>query len=1458
MYFDRSTSNAAKPAQDAIKKGSRPAMDGCHALPFARVSGSLEQVNTFSGLEGVRAVSIPSAPAARAKFFRKWARAQRRKALAGGMAATLVLPLLGAEALAQTGQMVDVQSLEGVVSMEIQADGSLLIVMENGAELIVPESQYQVAEDGTILVGDAVIAAAFDAGSQPVEDGGVMGLGDGGAIMAAVGGIAVAGLAVAAASSSSSSETPDTVGFVIDGYIAGATVFYDENGNGVLDEGEISTTTDASGSFALPGGVDAPIVAFGGFDISTGLQSTLTLSSPAGSTVVSPLTTMVQSLVAEGASVEAATSAVAAAMGLDPATDILNEDPIAEGNDALFAAGVKVAQFLTLAEAAGVPQGAAAAALANALNDPEVGENILSDAAALEALLDEAADDASIDFSGLAGTIANANAVVDQKVEDGGDVQASIATVQQAVQGTIAGNIRDAGAPPSAPVSPEEIDEIIESQPPVDEDGTVIIDLSLMEDFSDELELTDSQAEGAWYTDRTAPGEFEIDTETFAGESVLKQTIDSYAEDGPFRQTQGRKLDMPEGSTSASIDLYIDPEWDAGGEQDGFRQAGFWATTFDSDQAVSGYPIIEFATLDGEPGFRIWVGEVTEDGWMDFDWEGDIPFGEFVNLDIAVHADGSVTYTVGNQSQTVEGVVAPDSTVGNVILQTYNQTYDEEGEVQTDEARDAYSVYWDNLASDGGILPEDRDVSIYENVSFEPSLFVIPEGVTLTARMDQLDGVEIVGNGTVELTGAFDAAADLSGLIGTGVAIDASAVEGFELTLTPEQAEGLELNLASDASVNVDVTFTEPSGTDPLEPRVDVSGFTVDGEDDIAALFNILESSMGFEDAMTLLWGALDAGYDLGEYYNAELNGAFVELGNIYADYLVDGGEPLLAIVQTNVGGNPDAEARQQSLHDNLLGNLTQASIDDRYINQDLDDPRNDNASTFADRPLVSGNLENGGPGEDFIAGLLWDLANGYPREDADDLIDDETVYVIGSDGSVGEYTSIQAAVDAAGDDDTLYVTGGTFEETVRVESNVTITMTDDAVLDGGFVVTDGNTLNLTGGTIENGATDTSKIIGGIVAGGGKAVYLQGSASVIADGTTFRATEPFAGPGEPQTRAIEADASGAVGDRDGEITLTNVSFEGPWLSAVYVNAGARTVTIDGVTFTDMGTDEGDHGATTRWVVIENQSGDVSIIDSTFVSEFRSGGISVADDDGVEISGNDFSEMSGIAISASQTATFGANRIGDRDFEQVIIAGTVDDEGDEVGDSVVGGAGDDLIFSGPLGNQIDLSEGGADVIVLNADTVGRDGFTDVITGFDATEDGGDVLALFASEYALRGDELQLLSAGDELGDNTGVAVYVTDFDLESILADPENGKPLEEEVLEFFGGPGGGNDLTELDGMFIVVTNRDHSIVGRFEFDGSDVEIPGLAYLDEVDGTELTISNFDLSNVFGDDDPALAT
>lgn len=120
---------------------------------------------------------------------------------------------------------------------------------------------------------------------------------------------------------------------VVDGYIKDATVFIDTNGDGQLSSGEWTAKTDATGGYVLPSDAQAGgIVAFGGTDLLTGKAYQGVLTAPAGSTVVNPLTTMVQAVISSSngtLSVADATANVSKALSLPADVSILSYDPLA-------------------------------------------------------------------------------------------------------------------------------------------------------------------------------------------------------------------------------------------------------------------------------------------------------------------------------------------------------------------------------------------------------------------------------------------------------------------------------------------------------------------------------------------------------------------------------------------------------------------------------------------------------------------------------------------------------------------------------------------------------------------------------------------------------------------------------------------------------------------------------------------------------------------------------------------------------------------------------------------------------------------------------------------------------------------------------------------------------------------------------------------------------------------------
>ncbi|MXS78942.1 calcium-binding protein, partial [Nitrosomonas sp. JL21] len=124
--------------------------------------------------------------------------------------------------------------------------------------------------------------------------------------------------------------TSGVAGTVIDGYVRGAQVFADLNGDQQLNEGESSTVTDATGHFSLPAVTGfGDLIASGGVDIATGKSFEGIMTAPAGSSVINPLTTIISRIIDnDGVSAAEAAGIVLAALGLDDEIDLLHFDPI--------------------------------------------------------------------------------------------------------------------------------------------------------------------------------------------------------------------------------------------------------------------------------------------------------------------------------------------------------------------------------------------------------------------------------------------------------------------------------------------------------------------------------------------------------------------------------------------------------------------------------------------------------------------------------------------------------------------------------------------------------------------------------------------------------------------------------------------------------------------------------------------------------------------------------------------------------------------------------------------------------------------------------------------------------------------------------------------------------------------------------------------------------------------------
>lgn len=205
-----------------------------------------------------------------------------------------------------------------------------------------------------------------------------------------------------------------------------------------------------------------------------------------------------------------------------------------------------------------------------------------------------------------------------------------------------------------------------------------------------------------WRADRFEPAAFEVvadptGSSALTGGSVLHHAIDAAdLQASAFRNTQGMKVDTPGMGigSSWSVDLYIPSAWESANQ----RIASIWATTVDSTGAVSGYPIIEFASDGTEGFFQFWTQDTDQNtsngytpGWLSSALPSGFAYDAWYTLEVTLNADDYSAMTVRSTDvletvvfsmtdKVTDGSVAVD----NIILQGYN-------------AGSSYDIYWDNL-----------------------------------------------------------------------------------------------------------------------------------------------------------------------------------------------------------------------------------------------------------------------------------------------------------------------------------------------------------------------------------------------------------------------------------------------------------------------------------------------------------------------------------------------------------------------------------------------------------------------------------------------------------------------------------------------------------------------------------------------------------------------------------------
>ena len=271
-----------------------------------------------------------------------------------------------------------------------------------------------------------------------------------------------------------------TRGRAINGYITGGTVFFDANFNGVKDDREPFSITNADGSFDLDVSLDqfdknnsgdleaeeGRIAIIDGINTSTYLPQQTPLFATPDAIVVTPLTTLMTELVEQGTDPNQAQIQVKSALGLSSAIDLTSYDPLEAitQNDpnglAVYAAHAQVQN--TIVSIADLISGAsntakneiAARVISAVANQIKSGTLDLSNSTQVQAIIQSATSQLQVpQVSSIASDAASIIAEGNQRIKaiassnsSPSDAATEIARTQKVAQGEVAQDLLQVAA----------------------------------------------------------------------------------------------------------------------------------------------------------------------------------------------------------------------------------------------------------------------------------------------------------------------------------------------------------------------------------------------------------------------------------------------------------------------------------------------------------------------------------------------------------------------------------------------------------------------------------------------------------------------------------------------------------------------------------------------------------------------------------------------------------------------------------------------------------------------------------------------------------------------------------------------------------------------------------------------------------------------------------------------------
>ncbi|KKB09800.1 VCBS domain-containing protein [Devosia chinhatensis] len=364
---------------------------------------------------------------------------------------------------------------------------------------------------------------------------------------------------------------------------------------------------------------------------------------------------------------------------------------------------------------------------------------------------------------------------------------------------------------------------------------------------------------------------------------------------------------------------------------------------------------------------------------------------------LVVNADGSWNYVLDealagslNAGESASDTFTVTVTDGKESVST-SVTINVLGTNDAPVAQVATAAVDEDATIDGAVTANDVDAGQTETLTFE-LVGTAPAGLTFNA-----DGTYSFDASSYDALGEGEE----SDVVVTFIARDAngaaSAPQTLTITVTGKndaptidgpsvvvgrafEAAQLKGIISAETNVNIsgigNFTHSFSLSTDAVDA---MNGLLVDANN-VSAVLDLLAAEVGGRPtAIAVLWDFLDANY--GSYVSVT-NESFLRLGVEYIDYLADGGTPFTEVIAKF------SPTREQSLHDNLLGNFNWDDVNYRFpastparqeiitllVNAELVDPAvaadlvdfaqygRDNLPAGAGvltRPVFDGNLNN-------------------------------------------------------------------------------------------------------------------------------------------------------------------------------------------------------------------------------------------------------------------------------------------------------------------------------------------------------------------------------------------------------------------------------------------------------------------------------------------------------------------